>query len=197
MEMKPTRGRPRSEGARLAVIDATVSLLSDVGYDKLTIDAIATRAGVGRQTIYRWWPSKSAIVAEAVRDGRLGIKNFDPEQTTDPLADIQTWFRRNVVAMRDASAAAVIRALSSAAGDDTAEAEAIYAHTTGPGLEALQARLLTAQKLGQIRPATDLAAVSQLLFGALHFQALSRRPPDDDGAAMLDVILRGVATPSS
>src|SRR6201995_2352035 len=54
---RPHTGRRRNEAARAAILTATVDLLRDRGLDSLTIDAIAQAAGVGRQTIYRWWPS--------------------------------------------------------------------------------------------------------------------------------------------
>ncbi|HWO59970.1 MAG TPA: helix-turn-helix domain-containing protein, partial [Umezawaea sp.] len=51
-----------------ATLDAAFDLLEEVGYDAITMGAIAERAGVGRQTLYRWWPSKGAVVFEAFLD---------------------------------------------------------------------------------------------------------------------------------
>ena len=59
-------GRPRSESSRRAILDATRRLLTHVSVQKLSIEAIARKAGVGKTTIYRWWPNKSAVVMEAV-----------------------------------------------------------------------------------------------------------------------------------
>ena len=58
-------GRPRSEASRQATLVAALGLAADVGYGRLTIEGIAARAGVGKQTIYRWWPSKADILLEA------------------------------------------------------------------------------------------------------------------------------------
>src|SRR6187551_2581524 len=58
-------GRPRSERARRAVLHAVDDLLVDVGYAALTMKGIAERAGVGRQTVYRWWSTKAEILFEA------------------------------------------------------------------------------------------------------------------------------------
>lgn len=59
-------GRPRSETSRRAILEATRRLLTHVSVQKLSIEAIARKAGVGKTTIYRWWPSKSAVVMEAI-----------------------------------------------------------------------------------------------------------------------------------
>lgn len=58
-------GRPRSEPARRAVLEAVDDLLVDVGYAAMTMKGIAERAGVGRQTVYRWWSTKAEILLEA------------------------------------------------------------------------------------------------------------------------------------
>ncbi|MDQ4110388.1 MAG: TetR/AcrR family transcriptional regulator, partial [Actinomycetota bacterium] len=65
------RGAVRSEEARMAVLDATGRLFATQGYDHLTIEGIAAEAGVSKQTIYRWWSSKSAVVADAMIEDLL------------------------------------------------------------------------------------------------------------------------------
>jgi AcrR family transcriptional regulator len=59
-------GRPRSESSRRAILEATRRLLTHTSVQKLSIEAIARKAGVGKTTIYRWWPNKSAVVMEAI-----------------------------------------------------------------------------------------------------------------------------------
>jgi AcrR family transcriptional regulator len=61
----PRRGRPRSESARRAVLEAVDDMLVEDGYAAMTMRGIAERAGVGRQTIYRWWGTKAEILVEA------------------------------------------------------------------------------------------------------------------------------------
>ncbi|GAA4503693.1 TetR/AcrR family transcriptional regulator [Actinoallomurus oryzae] len=62
----PARGRPRDAGRDVAILEATLLVLTEVGYDRLTIDAVAARAGVGKPTVYRRYPGKAALVAAAV-----------------------------------------------------------------------------------------------------------------------------------
>ncbi len=58
-------GRPRSEHARQAILRSTVKLLQYTGFPELSIEAIAADAGVGKATVYRWWPNKGALVVDA------------------------------------------------------------------------------------------------------------------------------------
>jgi AcrR family transcriptional regulator len=58
-------GRPRSEAAHQSILDATLELLAEVGFSALTVEGVAQRAGVGKATIYRRWPSKLPLVVEA------------------------------------------------------------------------------------------------------------------------------------
>jgi len=64
-----TRGRPRDPQTRQAILDAALALVAEVGYDRTTVDAIATKAGVSKPTLYRRWPhGKPELVADAIRE---------------------------------------------------------------------------------------------------------------------------------
>jgi AcrR family transcriptional regulator len=71
------RGRPRSAEAHQAILSATLTLLDEIGYRALTIEAVAARAGVGKTTIYRRWPSKLELVIEAVGEVRPPLPTED------------------------------------------------------------------------------------------------------------------------
>src|SRR5687768_12842134 len=62
----PRRGRPRSAEAHAAILDASLELIREVGFDALAMDAIAARAGVGKATVYRRWKTKELLVVEAI-----------------------------------------------------------------------------------------------------------------------------------
>jgi AcrR family transcriptional regulator len=65
----PTRGRPRDPHTRQAILAAALALVAEVGYDRTTVDAIATKAGVSKPTLYRRWPhGKPELVADAIRE---------------------------------------------------------------------------------------------------------------------------------
>jgi AcrR family transcriptional regulator len=67
----PHRGRPRDPQRRQAILEAAMALTAEVGYDRMTIDAIAARAGVSKPTLYRHWPhGKPELIADAIRERR-------------------------------------------------------------------------------------------------------------------------------
>ena len=70
-------GRPRSAQAHKAIIDATLELLAEEGYQGLSIEAVAARAGVGKTTIYRRWSSKEELVMEAIRQVQIDVPVMD------------------------------------------------------------------------------------------------------------------------
>ncbi|MFE9428789.1 TetR/AcrR family transcriptional regulator [Kitasatospora sp. NPDC006697] len=80
------RGRPRSDQARQAVLAAALELVERDGYTAVTMKGIAEAAGVGRATVYRWWPSTGAVLMEALNE--LSLRVATPEPTADPEADL-------------------------------------------------------------------------------------------------------------
>src|SRR5947208_4645148 len=78
----------RSERARTAILDAAFALCGEQGYAATTMEGIAKLAGVGKQTIYRWWPSKAAVLQEALNEEVGTITDFP--DTGDVVADLRT-----------------------------------------------------------------------------------------------------------
>src|ERR1035438_7206433 len=75
-------GRPRSERARQAILRSTLNLLQHTGFPDLAIEAIAADAGVGKATVYRWWPSKGALVVDAFADSAQHKLHFPDRKST-------------------------------------------------------------------------------------------------------------------
>src|SRR5688572_3560572 len=96
--MTPNTAR-RNETSRRAILTAAFDLLQEVGYAKLSIEGVAARAGVGKQTIYRWWPSKGAVLFDAflmLSEGAEGEPPVLPD-TGDLEADLTVVLRATVV----------------------------------------------------------------------------------------------------
>jgi AcrR family transcriptional regulator len=79
-------GRPRSAQAHKAIIDATLELLAEEGFQGLSIEAVAARAGVGKTTIYRRWASKDELVIDAIRQVQIDIPVVDTGNFRNDLA---------------------------------------------------------------------------------------------------------------
>jgi AcrR family transcriptional regulator len=136
------RGRPRSEKSRVAVLEAAAGMIVDSSFQDLTIEGIAAAAGVGKQTIYRWWGSKAGVVVEAMAEGYLQAPLDTPADTGDLRADLHDWLLELKAEIEAPEVARLIQAILSAltsAGDTSA---AIHASLIQPILDGLDARFL-------------------------------------------------------
>ena len=97
----------RSERSRRAIYDAALDLVAEVGYPRTTIEGIAARAGVGKQTIYRWWGSKADVLLEAFLDlstqaaREAGQEPYAIPDTGDLAADLKAVLRITVDQLKD------------------------------------------------------------------------------------------------
>jgi AcrR family transcriptional regulator len=173
---KPPNPARRSERSRQAILNATADLLGEVGYTKLTVEAIAARAGVGKQTIYRWWPEKGAVVLDAY----LALVGAEEGLSFPDSGDLGTDLRRILGSTVDSLADPVFerryRALLTAIQDDPELAAALLDRLLKPWLKATKERLRAAQSAGQIRD-VDLDVAAELLYGPVYYRWLLRTGP--------------------
>ncbi|MGW7140359.1 TetR/AcrR family transcriptional regulator [Streptomyces xanthophaeus] len=189
----------RSDRSRRAILDAALALVGEVGYNKLTIEAIAARAGVGKQTIYRWWPSKAAVLLDA----SLALAGEAGEETDwtgfpdtgDLAADLKHVLRATVDEFNDEKYEAPARALTAAGATDPELGARFTEQLLEPQLALYEARLRTAQEAGQLAPDADLRLTVETLVGPLMHRWLLRTAPLTHAFAdaLVDQVLRGVA----
>ncbi|GAA3803835.1 TetR/AcrR family transcriptional regulator [Cellulomonas soli] len=182
MEAPRRRGRTRSDSARLAVLEATRSLIAELGYERLSIERIAARAGVGKQTIYRWWPSKSAVIAEGLLEGMLMPGPFECPRTDDVVADVTAWFVAIVRGTRDPDTASLLRSLVAAASESRDVAARLEERVGGAPL-AVEERLQAAVHEGAMHPQTPVTLLTEGLIGVLVLRALRREELGEQEAA--------------
>ncbi|WP_405862442.1 TetR/AcrR family transcriptional regulator [Streptomyces sp. NBC_01515] len=184
------RGRTRSEAVRRAVLEATRDELAAHGYDKLSIDRIAAAAGAGKQTVYRWYPSKSALVAECVLDG-YGFPATTPVPNTGAVRrDLRDWLGAFADHLAEPRSAALIRASTAAAAESDDVAVRFYNHVTAASEDALTARLRNAAPAAQPESAT---AAAEALVGAMLYRLLVRQPATPEFLdSLVDTILCGI-----
>ncbi len=165
-------GRVRSESSRLSILGATRKILAEQGYDGLTIEGVAAEARVGKQTIYRWWPSKSALVAECIADaGSADALEMPVPDSGDIEADLESWLTLISQYSAEPHAGALLRGLVSAAAESPLVAERLYSQVTRAAEEALTLRLSGGQE--HLSEASRVAAIA--LFGAFIYSILVNR----------------------
>ncbi|MGK5733942.1 TetR/AcrR family transcriptional regulator [Streptomyces sp. URMC 124] len=185
----------RSERSRRAILDAALELVGETGFAKLTIEAIAARAGVGKQTIYRWWPSKAAVLFEACVPEGLDPATIELPDTGDIVADLKTVLRATVDDLNDARLDAPTRALTAETANDPELGRALTEKVLEPQLQAYVRRLRAAQEAGQVDSDADLRIALELLVGPLFHRWQTRTLPltHDYADTVVDLTLRGLA----
>ncbi|MFD2765848.1 TetR/AcrR family transcriptional regulator [Micromonospora eburnea] len=169
----------RKEASRRAILTAAFDLLQEIGYAKLSIEGIAARAGVGKQTIYRWWPSKGAVIFDAflmLSEGSEGEPPALPD-TGDLEADLTAVLRATVAELNDPQYDQPMRALATEIAHDPELAAAYVERLDGPLKEAKQRRLRSAQRAGQLAEDLNLDVAVEMIWGPLLNRWLQRSGP--------------------
>ncbi|BCN77474.1 TetR/AcrR family transcriptional regulator [Nocardiaceae bacterium NPDC056970] len=174
-ETSPRLGRPRDPGKDHAVLVAARRLLREVGYQQTTISAIARRADVSAPAIYRRWPTREALLEDAVHGP--GAHDL-PEATDDLRADLATWAR--VFLLRSASPAA--RAgVPGLLGDIRSDADrARLLSLQQPVRDAFCTRIDLAVERGEVPAPVDAATLFEILTGTTSIRGLTQGGADAD-----------------
>ncbi|ORV81524.1 TetR family transcriptional regulator [Mycobacterium interjectum] len=155
--------RRRSEKSRTAIVTATRELLLERGFDGLTIEAVAARAGVGKQTIYRWWPSRPALVADVMlEDADKILASVD--HTDDVAADLVRWVGKLVTSLTTARGMAMLRILTVAGMEHEDTAVKLRAGFSAPLHESVRARLVA----GGVDAAAAESAADAIVGGVVY-----------------------------
>lgn len=165
----PAPALSRSERARADVLAAVYEVLLEDGAVHLTIDAVSARSGVAKTTIYRHWPSKAALVHDAVVP--LLVERPAPD-TGDLRSDLLTLFGKSVCPQLEGPLGGIVMSLLDEARRDP-ELDALLARTREDQAKPLQTVLARAQARGEIPPRADLHQVAELLLGPFVFRRLS------------------------
>ncbi|WP_328909869.1 TetR/AcrR family transcriptional regulator [Streptomyces sp. NBC_00234] len=190
----------RSDRSRRAIYDAALALVVEAGYAKTTIEGIAARAGVGKQTIYRWWPSKAAVLLEAFTD--LGERSAELAEevhgipdTGDLAADLKLVLRATVDELNDPAIEAPTRALTAEGIVDPKLGAEFTEKLLDPQLQFYVTRLRAAQEAGELRADIDPRIALELLIAPLTHRWLLRTLPltHEYADAVVDYALRGLS----
>ncbi|MFI6728283.1 TetR/AcrR family transcriptional regulator [Streptomyces sp. R-74717] len=185
----------RSERSRRAILEAALELCTEKGYGRVTVEAIAARAGVSKKTIYRWWPSKSAVMLEAFTDALVGTTPF--VDTGDVAADLRANVMGAVKLLSTPPYGPAYAGILSEVHHDDALAETVRTKLIDPRFNEAVARLRRAQEQGQIPPGADLPLAVEMLYGPVYYRHVLRKPVQDEEtiAALVAHVLRALGAP--
>jgi AcrR family transcriptional regulator len=173
------RGRPRSERARKAILDAAAELLLEHGLETVSMDAVADRAGVSKATIYRWWPTKETLALEALYQEWDTARPTPPDTGSlrgDLLALLRPWIRR----VRARPYGRVVAALIAEAQTDPEFATEYHRRFVEPRRNPARALFKRAIERGEIPPETKVEVALDLLYGSLYHRLLHGHAPLND-----------------
>ena len=187
------RGRPRSEAAHDAILDAAITLVREVGYDAVTIEGIAARAGVGKATLYRRWSGKETLVVEAIE--RLTSVAMRVPDTGSTAGDVRVLMRVVQAMYADPSTPLLLSGLVAAMARSASIASAVRSSFVANWRDAMRAVLVRGTTRGDIAPGVDLELALDLLSGAAFHRALIGGGRIDDAfmRGVVHIVLRGLA----
>lgn len=178
---RPHTGRRRNEAVRQAILDAALRLLADADGDPVTVETIARTAGVGKQTLYRWWPSKGAVLLEALTD-RADQDVPAPDTGTlrgDLCATLTATFE---VAQHEPWAPA-LRTLTREAARDAHLAELMRSYTESRR-DVLRRLLERGRERGELPSGQDVDLMVDQVYGVFWYRFLLGHAPLDTETAV-------------
>jgi AcrR family transcriptional regulator len=164
-------GRPRSEGARLSILRSTLKLLAKRGFSELTIEAVAGHAGVGKATVYRWWPDKAALIADAFANSTTSKLHFP--DTGSVRTDMSQQMRQLVKILRGRRGR-IVSAMLGAGQSDRHLIAAFRERFMMPRRQEAYATLRRAILRGQLRKNVDMDLLLDSLYGPIYMRFLIR-----------------------
>ncbi len=159
-----TPGRPRSEAARQAILAAAYELLRESPLSAITSSALAERAGVSKATLYRWWPSKEAILLDGYFESISTSCDVSPSE--DPLGDLLDSVRMGYDTMSGPDGE-IFADLVAAARFDEDMQKALNEQLNGPRCQDSVRLLQAAIDAGQIPPVQNPDLVIEMIYGPL------------------------------
>ena len=185
-------GRPRSEQAEQAIIEATLDLFAEQGFEGVCVEAVAARAGVGKATIYRRWPNKEELLLAAFGS----LKSPFPEPKGVSVRDDLLAMVEVMCADKADPRKARRYALLLGEGEKYPRLMARYKETVvGPRREAMRAVIRRGIKTGELRPDTDIEIAMLTLTGVImaHEKSPDAILDDDFATRLVDGLLLGLS----
>jgi AcrR family transcriptional regulator len=189
-------GRPRSEEARQAILRSTLKILGQSGFSDLKIEEVADHAEVGKATVYRWWPNKGALIADAFASSTRQKLRFP--DTGSVFTDMSQQMRQLIKVLRSRRGR-IVSAILAAGQTDTDILEAFQERFLWPRRREAYATLRRGIQRSELRKDVDLDLLLDTLYGAIYMRFLIRH--DELTAEFVDrlcgAVLHGVCPAKS
>jgi AcrR family transcriptional regulator len=187
---KRPQGRPRSEQARLAILGSALKLLGENGFSDLAIEDVAAHAGVGKATVYRWWPNKAALIADAFANSTTPRLHFP--DTGSLRADMSQQMRQLVKIFRSRRGR-IVSAILAAGQSDREVIVAFRERFLKPRRQEAYATLRRGILRGELSQDADLDLILDSLYGPIYMRFLRRhdRLTPDFVDRLCELVLRG------
>jgi len=169
-------GARRNPEARVAILDAARSLLAERGYSGFSIEEVARRAGSGKPTIYRWWPTKADLIIEVYSADKSAFMPLPA--SVDLASDLITFTRELWRYWRETPSGQTFKALIAEAQTTDAALEALRDRFVPKYTQPLRQIFAAAADRGEIK-AADIEALFELYVGFIWFRLLIGRIDDD------------------
>jgi AcrR family transcriptional regulator len=182
-EVVPRGGRPRDEAREQAILDAAIDLLAEVGYEGMSIEAVAVRAKSSKATIYRRWPGKAELVADAMRRRSEPILEDLPD-TGSLRTDLLALVLRMFDGMKGVDGG-LMCGLAVAVRNDAEFGRLMASHLHEHKIRPIVEILARAETRGEIAPGVDPSLLLQVTPGVVLFHQMSGEPLDAPFAAHL------------
>lgn len=173
--------RRRNQRSHQAILKATAELLEEKGYRDICIEAIASRAGVGKQTIYRWWPSKAAVVMEAYSE--KATQNIPTPDTGSVKQDLYHILQQLFAMLTTTTTGTAVTGLIAEAQMDASLAEAFREQFIKCRRAATRTILERGIARGELRPDLNLELVIDTIYGPIWYRLLLKHATLDDAFA--------------
>ncbi len=164
-------GRPRSEEARQAILRSTLRILGQSGFSDLTIEDVADHAGVGKATVYRWWPNKGALIADAFASNTTCKLRFP--DTGSVFSDMSRQMRQLVKVFRSPRGR-IVSAILAAGQSDRDLIAAFRDRFLWPRRQEAYDTLRRGIRRGELRKDIDPDLVLDSLYGPIYMRFLIR-----------------------
>jgi AcrR family transcriptional regulator len=166
---KGTAGRPRDPGRSKSILDAALALGGEVGFDALTVEAVAERAGVGKATIYRRWPNAFAIVMDAFL---AEVMRAAPLQQRATARESFAASMRLLVRLYRGRYGKMMRALVGRAQGDPKLMNILATHWVEPRRKIAREIIRRGIHSGELRSGLDPDVVLDVLYGPIYHRIL-------------------------